>query len=145
MTNIDVTTMTAPLSANVEALIWSQNSALSVEQVKQRLFDSADPIDHLACNASYVVKLGAGRINDYESVKDGFPLIDKLANDFNNDSKSDLLWRNSPTGQVAVWLMNGASFSATGITGTVSDLVGRFNNLQTPAKPKACFVNRSNL
>ena len=27
--------------------------------------------------------------------------------DFNGDGKSDLLWRNTPTGQIAIWLMNG--------------------------------------
>jgi hypothetical protein len=32
--------------------------------------------------------------------------------DFNNDGKSDILWRNASTGQNAIWLMNGSSFSS---------------------------------
>ncbi|NJM23770.1 MAG: VCBS repeat-containing protein [Richelia sp. SM1_7_0] len=31
--------------------------------------------------------------------------------DFNNDGKTDVLWRNSSTGENAVWLMNGAGIS----------------------------------
>ncbi|NJM24118.1 MAG: VCBS repeat-containing protein [Richelia sp. SM1_7_0] len=31
--------------------------------------------------------------------------------DFNNDGKTDVFWRNSTTGENAVWLMNGASIS----------------------------------
>lgn len=34
--------------------------------------------------------------------------------DFNNDSKSDLLWHNSSTGDVVYWLMNGTSQTSYG-------------------------------
>ena len=30
--------------------------------------------------------------------------------DFNGDGKTDILWRNSATNQVGIWLMNGASY-----------------------------------
>ena len=37
--------------------------------------------------------------------------------DFNGDCKSDLLWRNTSTGQVYEWMMNGTTFSSTGSPG----------------------------
>jgi hypothetical protein len=33
------------------------------------------------------------------------------AGDFNGDAKSDILWRNAPTGQQLVWLMNGTTYT----------------------------------
>ena len=38
--------------------------------------------------------------------------------DFNGDGKADILWRNSTTGQVYVWLMNGTSVTSTGSPGS---------------------------
>jgi len=81
------TSMATPLAASVAALIWSQNPGLSAEQVKQRLFDAADPIDQLACNASYAGKLGAGRINAYEALVPGLHPdddLDGVRNDLDN-------------------------------------------------------------
>jgi hypothetical protein len=39
--------------------------------------------------------------------------------DFNGDGKGDIIWRNNNTGQVAVWLMDGATFLSSGIVGGV--------------------------
>jgi hypothetical protein len=52
--------------------------------------------------------------------------------DFNGDCKSDILWRNSTTGQVYEWLMNGTTYPASGSPGSpTSDWViqgtGDFN------------------
>ena len=52
--------------------------------------------------------------------------------DFNGDCKSDVLWRNSSTRQVEIWLMNGTTFSSSGSPGSpTSDWViqgaGDFN------------------
>ena len=63
------TSMAAPNAAAVAALIWSKHPDWSASQVKQRLFDSADPIDDL--NSTYAGKLGAGRVNAYNAVNDG--------------------------------------------------------------------------
>jgi hypothetical protein len=42
--------------------------------------------------------------------------------DFNSDSKPDILWRNSSTGQTVVWQMDGTTFSNfTTITPTIAD------------------------
>lgn len=60
--------MSAPLAAGVAALIWSKNPGWSADQVKQVLYESADPIDDLDCNSIYAGKLGAGRINAYQAV-----------------------------------------------------------------------------
>jgi hypothetical protein len=46
--------------------------------------------------------------------------IFKGAGDFNGDGKTDILWRNSTTGQVYLWLMNGASVSTASAVATVS-------------------------
>ncbi len=32
--------------------------------------------------------------------------------DFDGDGKSDILWRNSRPGEVAIWLMNGTSIAS---------------------------------
>jgi hypothetical protein len=41
--------------------------------------------------------------------------------DFNNDDdgKSDIFWRNSQTGENAVWLMNGTTYSDAAFLATV--------------------------
>ena len=45
--------------------------------------------------------------------------------DFNNDGKSDLVWQHTPSGTVAIWLMNGfqvqssATVAAVGSTWTI--------------------------
>lgn len=37
----------------------------------------------------------------------------QASGDFNGDRKADLLWRNQSTGAVALWLMNGTTYSST--------------------------------
>jgi subtilisin family serine protease len=70
---MDGTSMATPLSASVAALIWSQNPTWTSSQVRQRLFDSADPIDSLSCNFSLAGKLGSGRINAFKAVGTASP------------------------------------------------------------------------
>jgi len=40
--------------------------------------------------------------------------------DFNNDGHRDLLWRDTNTGAIAFWLMNGTAFQASQVIGTVT-------------------------
>ena len=40
--------------------------------------------------------------------------------DFNHDARSDILWQNGMTGQVVVWLMNGASVIGGGSPGSAA-------------------------
>jgi len=61
-------------------------------------------------------------------------LVSRLVgSDFNSDRKSDILWRNSATGENTIWLMNGATLSAGISINAVADLnygvagVGDFN------------------
>jgi hypothetical protein len=44
--------------------------------------------------------------------------------DFNGDGYADILWQNSTTGEVYVWLMNGTSIAIQGTPGTVSPSSG---------------------
>ena len=39
--------------------------------------------------------------------------------DFNGDGKSDILWRNTTTGETAIWFMNGLQIASTASLGTV--------------------------
>ena len=66
--NLSGTSMATPLAASVAALIWSHYPAWTADQVKQKLYDSADNIDGLACNQSYAGKLGAGRVNAFTAL-----------------------------------------------------------------------------
>src|SRR3989454_3074625 len=56
-----------------------------------------------------------------------------MRSDFNGDGTSDILWRNSATGQNTIWFMNGTTVSSSAIFSTVSDAnwriagVGDFN------------------
>ena len=62
------TSMASPMALSAAALIWSQNPAWTADQVKPKLFDTADAIDGLSCNADYAGQLGAGRVNAYLAV-----------------------------------------------------------------------------
>ncbi len=67
----DGTSMATPLAASVAALIWSQYTNLSADDVKNILFASADSdIYTKGCNSSFdnPRKLGAGRIDAYQAV-----------------------------------------------------------------------------
>lgn len=61
------TSMAAPAAAAVAALIWSAHPNFSDEEVRDRLYNSADEID--SKNFWYRKKLGAGRINALKAVK----------------------------------------------------------------------------
>jgi hypothetical protein len=41
-------------------------------------------------------------------------------NDVNGDGKADLVWRHMSSGEVAIWLMNGATIASSGFLGGVS-------------------------
>jgi hypothetical protein len=42
--------------------------------------------------------------------------------DFDGDGKSDVLWRNRATGEISIWLMNGATIAYSAAIGSVADL-----------------------
>jgi len=65
------TSMATPNTAGTAALIWSQNPSWTADQVKQRLFDTADDISGIAGNSAYAGKLGVGRINAFRAVEGG--------------------------------------------------------------------------
>src|SRR5260221_4755191 len=45
----------------------------------------------------------------------------RVGRDFNGDGRSDILWRNSTTGENVIWLMNGAAISSSVTFATVAD------------------------
>jgi subtilisin len=51
------------------------------------------------------------------------------AGDLSGDGKADLVWQHVPTGQLAVWYMNGATVTATLGLGTVSDPAWRIRGV----------------
>lgn len=65
--NLEGTSMAAPAAAAVAALIWSANPNFTDEEVRQKLYESADNID--SKNFWYRNKLGHGRINALNAVK----------------------------------------------------------------------------
>jgi len=52
----------------------------------------------------------------------GVPAVWHMADarDVNGDGKADIIWRNSRSGTVAVWLMSGLTISAVGFPGSTS-------------------------
>jgi len=45
----------------------------------------------------------------------------KGVGDFDGNGKADILWQNSTSGQLYVWLMNGTTLVSSGSPATVSD------------------------
>ncbi len=41
--------------------------------------------------------------------------------DFDNDGRADLLWRDAATGENAIWLMTGASLASSGLIQAATD------------------------
>jgi len=105
--SMDGTSMATPLAASVAALIWSQNPSWSASQVKQKLFDSADPIDNLSCNSSYAGKLGAGRINAYNAVYGGggpeAPVADFTGSPTSGCASLTVNFTDQSTGEINSW------------------------------------------
>lgn len=60
------TSMAAPHVSGLAALIWSQDRALTNQQVRQRIEDTCDNID--ALNSGFIGQLGRGRINACRAV-----------------------------------------------------------------------------
>jgi subtilisin family serine protease len=64
---LEGTSMAAPAAAAVAALIWSRNPNFTMDEVKEKLYKSADNIDKK--NKRFKGMLGAGRINALNAVK----------------------------------------------------------------------------
>jgi PKD repeat protein len=104
---LDGTSMATPLAASVAALIWSQDTSLSADDVKTILFASADPIDSLLCNSSFAGKLGAGRINAFQAVlavgPPPAPVADFSGSPTTGDAPLTVNFSDSSTGSVDSW------------------------------------------
>jgi VCBS repeat protein len=58
----------------------------------------------------------SGSGSNSDQVASGFV---SYSGDFNGDGKQDILWRNTETGEVDIWFMNGASVTAKANVGTI--------------------------
>ncbi|MBT8341438.1 MAG: hypothetical protein KJP07_15625, partial [Desulfatitalea sp.] len=72
--------MACPVALSVGALIWSQNPGWKARQVVRKLFNCADPVDSLGCNAAYSGYLGSGRVNAFQAA---------ISGDYDRDSDVD--------------------------------------------------------
>lgn len=61
------TSMATPVVAAVAGLIWSANPNFTAEEVKKRLLNSTDKIDHK--NKKYKGMLGSGRVNAFKAIR----------------------------------------------------------------------------
>ena len=101
---MDGTSMATPIAASVAALIWSKNLTWTATQVLDKLYTSADDVDALPCNSSQIGKMGAGRVNAYNSVYGG---CDVAAN-FSGTPTSgcaplNVTFTDASTGPVTSW------------------------------------------
>jgi hypothetical protein len=42
-----------------------------------------------------------------------------LTGDFNGDGMTDMLWRNTASGDASIWFMNGMAIASTGAVGNI--------------------------
>lgn len=82
---MDGTSMATPIAASVAALIWSQHPDWTAEQVKQRLYDTADDIE-AELDSQFKGKMGAGRVNAFNAV---YQENNGIIGDVNEDSAAN--------------------------------------------------------
>ncbi len=64
--------------------------------------------------------------------------------DFDGDGKSDILWRNSVTGENMIWLVNGTTLSSSAQIATEADLnwsIARVEDFDGDGKPDILWRN----
>ena len=76
-TNQNGTSMASPIVAGVAALMLSQNPRLPLTKLKDLLYSSVDPIDLV--NPAFIGRLGAGRVNAFNSVISAIPYNNDIA------------------------------------------------------------------
>ncbi len=64
----------------------------------------------------------AGNTSSKSATASATTPVARVANDFNGDGKSDILWRNGVTGEDRIWFMNGATVASNAATTPVPDL-----------------------
>ncbi|NIA31448.1 MAG: S8 family serine peptidase, partial [Actinobacteria bacterium] len=102
--SMDGTSMATPICASVGALVWSLHPDWTAEQVKQRLYDTADNIeDNL--NATHKGKMGAGRVNAYNAVYSGTvpPVADFSASPLTGCAPLTVSFTDQSTGDITSW------------------------------------------
>ncbi|GEM_PF-789751 len=112
------TSMATPNAASVAALIWSHHPDWTADQVKQRLFDTADDIDNVSGNASYAGKLGAGRVNAFNAVNDGgtpsAPSADFTADPTSGCAPLTVNFTDASSGEITSWSWDFGDGSTSG-------------------------------
>ena len=125
--NFDImsgTSMAAPHVAGAIAAIRSACPGATVDDIEGILKSTGTSITDTRSGGTWVKP----RIRVDVAVRQCNPRV----RDFNGDGKGDILWRNTSSDAVAIWLMNGPAIVGTVGLGTVSnvwtiDKIGDFN------------------
>ena len=128
VTSLSGTSMASPNAASVAGLIWSHHPDWTADQVKQRLFDTADDIDNISGNESYAGKLGAGRVNAYNAVNDGSgpaaPTADFTADPTSGCAPLTVNFSDASSGEITDWSWD----FGDGTTSTEQNPTHTYNN-----------------
>lgn len=118
------TSMAAPQVAGVAALLKSEHPDWTADQIRSRLKDTADPIDHL--NPGFEGKLGSGRLNAHAALLPAAPRIEvagvRIDDDQFGQSAGNLDGAPGPGETLEVWLdlSNVGAIAAEGVTVTLT-------------------------
>lgn len=115
------TSMSSPHVAGVAALVQSRRAAASLPAFTPAQMESHLKSSARAFPSAPSQPIGTGIVNADAAVTAAGVQRSSAPDDTNGDGRSDIIWRNATTNQVAYWQMNGASVTGyvfgTGLAG----------------------------
>ncbi|MBO6576995.1 MAG: S8 family serine peptidase [Rhodothermales bacterium] len=118
------TSMASPQVAGAAALLKAEHPDWTADQIRARLKDTADPIDHL--NPGYEGKLGSGRLNVHQALLPATPRLQITSVRVDDDqfglSSGNLDGAAGPGETIELWvrLSNVGAQSATAVSARLS-------------------------